>query len=48
MRVKIKNIKVDEETHKMIGKIGTTEEDYGDVVKRVAKDYVARNHITIE
>ena len=33
--MKVKNIKVDEETHTLIGRLGTTSEDYGDVVKRL-------------
>jgi hypothetical protein len=47
MKTKIKNIKVSPEVHKLIGKLGTTNEDYGDVVEKLARFYVERNKISL-
>jgi hypothetical protein len=37
------NLKVDVATHKLIGEIGKLGETYGDVIKRVLFDYLARH-----
>ena len=40
-KVKTKNVKVSEECHRLIGRMGFTYEDFGDVVFRVVKHYAS-------
>lgn len=39
----MKNVKVDEETHALIGEVGKIGESYGDIIKRAVQEYVARH-----
>jgi hypothetical protein len=40
-KIKSKNIKVSDEVHETIGNFGKTNEEYGDVVERILRHYLA-------
>ncbi|MDQ3971448.1 MAG: hypothetical protein M3278_05485 [Thermoproteota archaeon] len=40
-KVKTKNVKITEECHRLIGRMGFTYEDFGDVVFRAVKHYAS-------